>query len=433
MVKLSKDVNSFKEKIASALKAKKEIKKIKIVKKAEVKEKPRPVKHHKKHIISKPIRSAEVKPRPVKHHKKHIEHKPIHHKIQHHIKHMNKSNYKISNTNQKIDADARDLDDRRADIKKHDRHNQSQSVKTPIAHHTSIHKHNVKHHIQKHNNPENHKIEHQESNPKPAKWSFRTDKDIAMDFATKVHRTFDHLIKATILFGSQTTGEVKAGSDIDMVILIDDAAINWDLELTSWYREELAKIISEQDYGRDLHINTIRLTTWWRDLLHGDPIVLNILRHGQVLIDLAGFFNPLKALMMQGKIHATPEAVYAALQRSPQHLTRSKLAMLGAVEGVYWCMVEAAQASLITLGKLPPSPEHVTKMLHENFVETGILKSEYVKWYRDIYILHKQIAHGEIKHVDAKEIEAWQNRAEDFMKTLVNVIDKLIDARNAQK
>ena len=197
-------------------------------------------------------------------------------------------------------------------------------------------------------------------------------------------------------------------------------------------REELAKVIALQDYGRDLHINTIRLTTWWRDLLHGDPVILNILRQGQVLIDLAGFFNPLKELLMQGKMHATPEAVYSALQRSPIHLTRSKLAMLGAIEGAYWCMVESAQAALITLGKLPPSPEHITKMLHENLVETGILKSDYIKWYRDIYILHKQIAHGEIKHVKATEIEAWQERAESFMKTMVNIIDKLIDARRSQ-
>ncbi len=264
------------------------------------------------------------------------------------------------------------------------------------------------------------------------KSQFRTDKEIAMDFATKVHRKFDHLIKASVLFGSQTTSEIKPGSDIDIVIVIDDAAINWDMELTAWYREELAKVISEQDYGRDLHINTIRLTTWWRDLLHGDPVILNILRQGQVLIDLAGFFSPLKVLLMQGKMHATPEAVYSALQRSPMHLTRSKLAMLGAIEGAYWCMVESAQAALITLGKLPPSPEHVTKMLHENLVETGILKSDYVKWYRDIYVLHKQIAHGEIKQVKAVEIEAWQERAENFMKTMVGIIDKLIDVRRAQ-
>lgn len=261
---------------------------------------------------------------------------------------------------------------------------------------------------------------------------FRTEKEIAMDFATKVQRKFDHLVKATVLFGSQTSGEVKPGSDIDIVIILDDAAISWDMELTAWYREELGKLIAEQNYSRDLHINTIRLTTWWRDLMHGDPVILNIIRQGQVLIDIGGFFNPIKSLMVQGYIHSTPEAVYASLQRSPYHLTRSKMSMLNAVEGVYWCMVEAAQAALITLGKLPPSPEHITKMLHENFVETGVLKSDYVKWYHNVFMLHKQIAHGDVKVVRATEIEMWQGKAEEFMKKMVELIDKLIEARRSQ-
>jgi len=36
------------------------------------------------------------------------------------------------------------------------------------------------------------------------------------------------------------------------------------------------------------------LTTWWEDLLRGDPVVLNVLRHGEAMLDYAGFFNPLK-------------------------------------------------------------------------------------------------------------------------------------------
>jgi uncharacterized protein (UPF0332 family)/predicted nucleotidyltransferase len=258
-----------------------------------------------------------------------------------------------------------------------------------------------------------------------------TAQDVAMDFATRVHRHFDHLIKATVLFGSQASGEAKSGSDVDIVIIIDDAAINWDMELTAWYREELGKLIAAQHYGRDLHVNTIRLTTWWRDLLHGDPVVLNILRQGQVLIDIGGFFNPIKSLLLQGQIHATPEAVYSALQRAPYHLLRSKQAILASIEGVYWCMVESAQAALITLGKLPPSPEHVIRMLHDNFVVTGIMKADYVKMYRDIYILHKQIAHGDVRELESGIVSQWQDRANDFMKKMVSIIDQLIDAREA--
>jgi predicted nucleotidyltransferase/uncharacterized protein (UPF0332 family) len=260
----------------------------------------------------------------------------------------------------------------------------------------------------------------------------RTEKDIALDFAVKVHEKFSSIVKATILFGSQTKSTHSSKSDIDIIIIIDDAAINWDLELVAWYREELAKIIAASKYSKELHINTIKLTTWWNDLMHGDAVIINILRYGEALIDIGGFYNPLKALLIQGKIHSTPEAVYVALQRAPTHLARSKYAQINAIEGVYWTMVDAAQAALTTLGKLPPSPEHITSMLKQNFVDHKLLKIDYVKWYRDIYHLHKDISHGNINSIKGIEIDEWQNRAEKFLLQMTNIIDSLIEARKKE-
>ncbi|MFH1290189.1 MAG: hypothetical protein ABIH92_02155, partial [Nanoarchaeota archaeon] len=106
-----------------------------------------------------------------------------------------------------------------------------------------------------------------------------------------------------------------ADSDVDIILIVDDAAVNWDMQLVAWYREGLGKLIAAQKYAAELHVNTVKLTTWWEDLLHGDPVVINILRYGEALIDYAGFFNPLKALLLKGKVRSTPEAVNAALQR----------------------------------------------------------------------------------------------------------------------
>lgn len=253
-----------------------------------------------------------------------------------------------------------------------------------------------------------------------------TEREIALDFASTVHKRFDALIKATILFGSQAKNTATAASDIDIIIVIDDASINWDLELTAWYREELAKLIKDKHYSRDLHVNTIKLTTWWQDLMHGDPVVLNVVRYGEALIDIGGFFNPLKALLIQGRISATPEAVYEALQRAPNHIARSKISQLNAVEGIYWAMVDSAQAALIMAGMLPPSPEHVPDLLHESFTAKGLLKPDYVTWYRQVFALHKDIVHGKISLVRGSDIDLWQERAENFVKKMTEIIDHLI-------
>ena len=189
------------------------------------------------------------------------------------------------------------------------------------------------------------------------------EQDIATDFATKAYQKFDKLIKSIILFGSTVKQTRTSGSDIDIIILIDDASVKFDQELIAWYREELGKLIRANPYKKDLHINTVKLTTWWQDLLRGDPVIINIIRYGEPLIDFGGFFTPLRILLQEGRIKSTPEAIYTALQRAPQHLMRSKQAEMSAVEGVYWVMGASAHALLIAVHVMSPSPAHIPILL----------------------------------------------------------------------
>ena len=254
----------------------------------------------------------------------------------------------------------------------------------------------------------------------------KKENDIAMDFAAKVFRKFDKIVKSVILFGSTAKQETVTGSDIDIIIIIDDVSINWDQELIAWYREELEKIIKVNPYQQALHINTVKLSTWWEDLLRGDPVVLNVLRYGEAMIDLAGFFNPLKSLLLKGKIRATPEAIFSALQRAPQHLARSKLAELNSIEGLYWSMVDSAHAALIAANVPPASPEHVPVDLKSTFVDAGKLNMKYVVWYRDLLMLHKKIVHGEVKNLRGVEIDEWQDRAEEFLGVMAQLVKDLV-------
>lgn len=251
---------------------------------------------------------------------------------------------------------------------------------------------------------------------------FKDESEIAMDFAIKAYKKFDKIIKSVILFGSTIKKTNVTGSDIDIILVIDDVSIKWTPELITWYREELDKVLQANPYKKSLHINTVKLSTWWEDLMKGDPVVLNVLRHGEAMIDFAGFFEPLKYLLITGKIRATPESVYNALQRAPTHLARSKASELNSIEGLYWSMVDSAQAALISANVSPPSPEHVAQNLKETFVNAGKLDMKYVLWYRDLLILHKKISHGEITDLKGVEIDEWQERAEDFLDKMVRLV-----------
>ncbi len=252
------------------------------------------------------------------------------------------------------------------------------------------------------------------------------DEDIAMDFAKKTYERFNKLVKSIVLFGSVAKKTPTPGSDLDIIMIIDDVTVNWDQELIAWYREELDKLLQQNPYRRDLHINTIKLSTWWDDLIRGDPVVINILRYGQSLIDFGGFFEPLKYLLIKGKIKSTPEAVYSCLERAPQHFARSKISELGTVEGLYWAMVDSSHAALISRGVLPPSPEHIPLNLKETFVNEGTLKMKYVTWYRDLLVLHKKIVHGEVTDLRGVEIDLWQDRTDEFMKIMAKLVDYTI-------
>lgn len=262
--------------------------------------------------------------------------------------------------------------------------------------------------------------------PKPRTLGLLQERDIAYDFATKVYEKFDKIVKSIILFGSTAKRISASGSDIDIIMIIDDCSIQWDNELIAWYREELGKLIAANPYRKALHINTVRLSTWWNDMLIGDPVVINIIRWGEALIDFGGFFNPLKVLLQQGKIKSTPESIYTALQRAPLHMLRSKASVMNAIEGLYWACVDSAHAALIAAKQVPPSPEHITEMLKTEFADKNLLDEKYIVWYRDLYILAHKILHGTVTEIKGREIDLWTERTDEFVRAMAQLIKKII-------
>ena len=258
------------------------------------------------------------------------------------------------------------------------------------------------------------------------------EREIAADFAMKVYDKFDQIIKSIVLFGSSAKQVASANSDIDIIIIIDDVSVRWDQELIAWYREELGKIIKANPYAKTLHINTVKLSTWWDDMMRGDPVVINILRYGDALIDFGGFFNPLRILLKEGKIRSTPESIYTLLQRAPGHMTRAKQSMLAAVDGLYWTMVDASHAALIAANIMPSSPEAIPEVLTEQFVKTKKLNKKYVDYYSEIHSVAKEIIHGKLTSVKGKDLDEWFGKADEFLGEMAKLVDSLIDEKGKQ-
>lgn len=255
------------------------------------------------------------------------------------------------------------------------------------------------------------------------------DRDIAEDFSTKVYSKFDQIIKSIILFGSTVKETQTPESDIDLIIIVDDVSVKWDEELIAWYREELGKIIENNPYIRQLHVNTVKLSTWWDDLMKGDPVVMNVLRYGETIIDYGGFFKPLRVLLKEGKIRSTPEAIYNLLQRAPNHMTRARQAMLSSIDGLYWTLVDSAHAALIAADIMPASPEYVAQVLTETFVKTNRLNKKYIKIYEEIHGLAKGIVHGTITHFEPKHLDDWFKQTDAFLGEMARLVKEDVEIK----
>jgi uncharacterized protein (UPF0332 family) len=164
--------------------------------------------------------------------------------------------------------------------------------------------------------------------------------------------------------------------------------------------------------------------------MRGDPVIINVIRYGDPLIDYGGFFSPLKRLLQDGKIRSTPEAIFTLLQRAPNHMARAKGSLLSAVDGFYWACVDSAHAALISAEILPPSPEHVGGMLEKVFVQRKILKQRYADFFIEVHTFAKDIVHGKIIEVDGTKLDYLKTNTDLFVREMARIVEEFIEEKH---
>jgi predicted nucleotidyltransferase/uncharacterized protein (UPF0332 family) len=247
------------------------------------------------------------------------------------------------------------------------------------------------------------------------------DLRIAHKFADHLHKEIDDFLMGVVVFGSSARKEATEHSDIDVLIVNDDASFVITEPLVEGYRiivESLIKRISLK-----LHITSMTYTSFWEHVKAGDPVVVNILRDGVALYD-KGFFDPLQRLLKQGRIRPSEESVWRYYGRSPKTLLNSRWHILQATLDLYWSVIDAAHAALMRAHQIPPTPGHVADLLDKVYVKHKLLESKYVDIMRRFYKLSKMITHREIKEVSGQEYERHYHDAEIFVRRMKKLIEK---------
>lgn len=238
--------------------------------------------------------------------------------------------------------------------------------------------------------------------------------DIAYEFSKKIYKEIGTYLKAVVLFGS-TARKKQNTFDVDILLILDDVTIQITRELMEAYKIITEKIIYET--SKKLHVTTLRLTSFWEYIRAGDPIAVNILRDGVALID-TGFFDPLRILLLEGRIRPTDEAVWTYMKRAPMTIDNSRWHILQATIDLYWAVIDAAHAALMHIGTVPPSPEFVSEMMNQKLVKTKLIDKKYPPVVDKFYHLSKSIMRREIKGITGAEFDEHVKEAEDFVREM---------------
>src|SRR3989338_14075 len=183
----------------------------------------------------------------------------------------------------------------------------------------------------------------------------KEDYEIAHRFANLIYKEMKSNLKAIILFVSTARKTQTPQSDVDVLVLIDDLSIILTRDVADAYRIAIQNIIAK--VSKRLHVVTLRLTAFWDYMRNGDPIGLNILRDGISLYD-TGFFDPLQLLLKKGKIRPSKESIWAYYLKSAPTLNNARWHIMQATIDLYWAVIDAAHAALMSQNVIPPTPEH---------------------------------------------------------------------------
>ena len=240
-------------------------------------------------------------------------------------------------------------------------------------------------------------------------------------FANELYKELGSMIRAVVMFGSSARHSTTTGSDLDLMIVLDDLLMNLSPEVIEAYRVIVQKLIVKN--STRIHVTTLRFTSFWEYMRNGDPVAINILRDGVALID-SGFFDPLQALLKRGKIRPSQESIWTYYVRAPNTLHNSKWHLLQATLDLYWAVIDSAHAALMKVGEVPPTPSHVADLLDQKLAKKGHLEGKYVFIMRNFYKLMKMITHGQKREVKGSEFDRYWISADDFVRRMKKVIDE---------
>ncbi len=248
------------------------------------------------------------------------------------------------------------------------------------------------------------------------------------DYSAKLREKFGKYVKAVVVFGSFARGNYTVGSDIDVLVIIDDTES--DKPIDQPLRDSLHNQMQElgTQIDKEIHIQLHTLTEFWDYIRNGDALFFNYLRTGIPVYD-GGFYKPMNRLLVSGAIKPSNEAIFKSIDGAKSYLTKVTDYMNWAIERMYRAATWSANAYLMASGMPPGEVPELAPVMRKYFVESGTLPSEYPDILDEIIKLHKGIEHGEIKDMSPDKVAEVKKKCDKFLAYMETNVKELMNGK----
>lgn len=215
---------------------------------------------------------------------------------------------------------------------------------------------------------------------------------IVREFSKKLLTEMNSLVKAIVLFGSNTKNTSHKDSDIDLMIVLDNVSVFVTPELREAYRVIVQNL--SKNTSNKLHILTVNFSEFWDMARKGDPVFINILRYGVPIYD-TNLIDPMQYLLNIGKIRPSLEAFNNYTSRAYTLLNESNKHIEDAIFDIYYSVIDIVHATLILSKQMPPSPKEMPQLFKKTFKGTSIEK--HYTLIDKLYKISKKLENKKIK------------------------------------
>ncbi|MBS3052760.1 MAG: nucleotidyltransferase domain-containing protein [Candidatus Aenigmarchaeota archaeon] len=233
-----------------------------------------------------------------------------------------------------------------------------------------------------------------------------------IEFTNRIKKMYGDQVKSVLIFGSAARGDMKATSDIDLWVVVDDTATK-SSEDVNRIRAQLQIITTEM---KGLHIQMTPLTEFWAWMKRGSPELFNFLRVGLVIYD-TGFVKPVQRMLKSGLLPPSDESIGLKARSGDAIIKRVELGMKTMVFDLRYAATDACQSVIMYLYKEAPDQRNMPDWL-EKLVKDHKLESEYVDKFKELNALWKDMDHERIKAVEPQHLDK-------AMKLSKEIIDRM--------